>query len=547
MTFSTTPRRVVLMALAAAITVVALAPGSAIAKKKKPNIVFVFNDDQSVDTVRSYKNLPKFKSPCKAPRGTVQPCLNQLIRGHGVNFSRMADAYPLCCPSRATLITGQFGHNNGVRSLFQYENMQKTEVLPIWLQRAGYRTGWIGKYQGPSYLGKNEPGEQARGYPNGFDDFQGLVDENALAPKPTDIGASANAFYGYTVNHNGVHTTMPKTPQYYQTDWITRQTTKFIKTSSKGSKPFFIGVGYTAPHWSPKGAPNTDPTDMTTKEGNPTFESNQNPPVVAPRHQDELKKFLAAHIKVPRTPNFSEKDLSDKPAFVQKAGQVSPETAARLDKWQAYRLASLLAVDEGVQKIYKQLKKSKQLNNTYIVYGGDNGWMQGNHGLTFTKTHVYEESTRVPFFIRGPHTKKATVSEPTSNVDWASTFLSIAGGKPGVKQDGMSLTPYLKKPAKRFGRAIFYETTDAANPLSGVPGYNAIKLGRWKYVEYTSGEKELYDLQKDPYELNSLHANLQYAGVIAALHARLVVFDHCAGQSGPNACLVRHVEAPAAP
>jgi arylsulfatase A-like enzyme len=177
------------------------------------------------------------------------------------------------------------------------------------------------------------------------------------------------------------------------------------------------------------------------------------------------------------------------------------------------------------------------------MYAGDNGWMQGNHGLTFTKTHHYEESTRVPFLIRGPKTKKAVVSEPTSNVDWASTVLAVADAKAGIPQDGMSLTRYLKKPGKRIGRAIFYESTDTANPLSGVPGYDAIKLGRWKYVEYTSGEKELYDLKKDPWELRSLHASAAHAGVISSLAARLVKFRTCKGTS----CVVKGVKAPSAP
>jgi hypothetical protein len=111
----------------------------------------------------------------------------------------------------------------------------------------------------------------------------------------------------------------------------------------------------------------------------------------------------------------------------------------------------------------------------------------------------------------------------------------------------MSLTPYLRDPGKRFGRAIFYESTDVANFLSGIPGYDGIKLGRWKYVLHTSGEKELYDVQKDPFELKSLHADPRYAGVMGTLAGYLAKFPACKGQAGPNACLVRGVKAPPAP
>lgn len=544
-----TPRRAVLMALTALLALAALAPASSSAKskkKKKPNIVFVITDDQSSETLRTVKNLPKIDSKCHAPRGVAQPCLNELVRDHGINFSRMATAYPLCCPSRATMVSGQYGHNNGVRFLFQYQNMNKQEVLPVWLQRAGYRTSWIGKYQGPAYLGNKEPGEEGKGYPNGFDDFQGFFDQNLQRPQYEEPTASANRFYGYIVNHNGVQKKMPETPEYYQSDWITRETTKFIRTSSKGSKPFFVGVGYTAPHWTLTGTPDTDTTDHPT-EGNGGLEALQRPPVPAPRHRDELRKYLAAHVRFPRDPNYNEADVSDKPAFVRNTASITPATEARMDRWQAYRLASLLSVDEGIQKIYAQLKKSGELDNTYIMYAGDNGWMQGNHRLNFTKLHQYEESTRVPFLVRGPDTKKARVTEPTSNVDWASTVLALAGAKAGIPQDGMSLTPYLRDPKTRVGRAIFYETTSGPVPLLGIPGYAGVKLGPWKYIEYTNGEKELYNIQKDPFELNSLHGDPNYAGIVNSLSQRVAKFRTCKGQFGPNACLVRGAKAPAAP
>jgi N-acetylglucosamine-6-sulfatase len=114
----------------------AFAPAAAIARKqRRPNFVFVLTDDQDVGTLRRVKGLPR-----------------------NVRFSRMAAAFPLCCPSRATFITGQFGHNNGVRDNGQYDNLNKRKILPVWLKRAGYTTGYVGKYQGPHFLGKDDPG-----------------------------------------------------------------------------------------------------------------------------------------------------------------------------------------------------------------------------------------------------------------------------------------------------------------------------------------------------------------------------------------------------
>jgi N-acetylglucosamine-6-sulfatase len=172
--------------------------------------------------------------------------------------------------------------------------------------------------------------------------------------------------------------------------------------------------------------------------------------------------------------------------------------------------------------------------------------MQGNHGLTFTKRHVYEESTRVPFIVRGPKTVRGTVaSEPTSNVDWAPTILRLARAKATIPLDGMSLKRYLRHPSKKVGRATFYETTDSS--VGDIPGYDAVKVGRSKYVEYTSGERELYDTRKDPFELSSRHTKPAYARVIRKLAGMLAKFRTCKGRSGRNPCLRISVKAPAAP
>jgi N-acetylglucosamine-6-sulfatase len=511
-------------------------PGGA-QKADRPNIILVMVDDQDAAMLNRLPDLPQFSSECTASSMTAMPCLDELVASRGVTFGQHTAEFSLCCPSRATFLTGQHSHNHNVRANGEYDNIDKEHVLPVWLQQAGYTTAFAGKYQGPAFFGFDEP----NGVPVGWDQFWAA----------SDVTTGYHSQYNYVLDENGTAVFYGPREEDYMADVVTGKATDFISAQEDDDDaPFFLGVGYPAPHWvfegldGEAGTPGTldNPERLTQGDSYFRVEQNSGPPNPAPRHMDELQRFLEAGLKVPRSPAFNEADVSDKPAFVRRQSPLNETEIARLDRDYAYRLASLLAVDEGIKEVVDALKQADEYDNTYFLFTSDNGWLQGEHRLRTAKVHHYEESTRIPLIISGPGVRRgATQSEATSNVDWAPTILDLAGARPGpgFQLDGMSLTPYLKNPQGHVDRVVFHETFKDKN------GYVAARAGRWKYVEYNNGERELYDLSTDPSELTSRHLDPTLVPVMTQLSGLLGRFRTCSGQTGPNPCLVVGVGPPA--
>ena len=513
-----TVRQILPIVIAALAGTAAVAPEATAAPAKRPNIVVVMTDDQDARTLDPVPGLPPFETSCSAPRGTIMPCLHQLVRTRGVTFARHVAAFPLCCPSRATYITGQYPHNHGVRGNGQYAQLDKERILPVWLQQAGYATAYAGKYQGPTFIPYGDP-SHPDGRPKGWDRFWGLIDAAA--------GISAYNFFNYVIDADGVPEFHGAAAADYQTDVLTQKATGFIRgQEADDARPFFLSVGYVGPHWANPPGTLDDPDLPTLGEGNAEFEASQAPPVPAPRHMDELQRFRDAGVRPRRTAAFNEADVSDKPAAVRERPQLSEAEVARIDRWYHRRLASLLSIDEGVKAIVDTLRDEGELGNTYFLFTADNGWLEGAHRLAFQKQHAYEESSRLPMLVSGPAVaRSATVLDPTSNTDLAATVLGLAGAAPtpGFALDGLDLSPYLRTPRKARGRAVFQET--AAGPA----GYTGVRTAGWRYVEHNSGETELYDLRRDPAETDSRHGDPRLRRVRERL-ARLVEdFRTCVG------------------
>lgn len=471
---------------------------------RPPNIVVVTTDDQDLASV---EHMPK---------------LRKVLAEEGVTFERHTVSFSLCCPSRATFLTGQHGHNNGVRDNFPpaggYVKLNPAETLPVWLQRAGYATGHIGKY--PNGYGYDSH-QETNGVPPGWDDWRGTPEERAYY------------YYGYLINENGTLVAYGERPEDYQNDVVTRLGQRFIQTRAKGPKPFFLSVNYLAPHWElyPGSAQNlTAPLGLLNPiEGQPFSESETfAPPVPAPRH-----KGMFAGVPAPRPPSYDEAEVSDKPASVQRRPPLSQEQHDRIDLWYQLRLESLQSVDEGIAQLVATLKANRELDDTVFVFTSDNGWMQGEHRIPDGKVVVYEPSTRIPLVVRGPGVRPGgRVADWTTNVDVPATILDIARATPGLPQDGTSLVPYLSDPGRTTGRVVLHET----QPAPDVRAYTGLRAGRWKYVEYPDPNKpdvarelELYDLVADSHELTSLHADPALALLRQRLAAILGGLRNCKG------------------
>ncbi len=269
-------------------------------------------------------------------------------------------------------------------------------------------------------------------------------------------------------------------------------------------RPFFLWLTYTAPHWGGLADPN--PPQDCRMTATP-----------APRHAHRLDSE-----PLPRPPNFNEADVSDKPAAIRRLPLMGPSQIANVQRMYRCQLESLLSVDEGVKKVVAALRANQELANTLVIFTSDNGFFNGAHRLPREKQRVYEESIRVPLMIRGPGIPPGEqVIRVTSNADLAPTILDVANATPGLRMDGRSLIALARNPGLERHRGVLIEE----------PTFKAIRTERYLYAEYTTGEKELYDLKNDPYELQSRDQAPAYVRTRSQLAARLQQLENCAGAS----------------
>jgi len=517
----------------AVLVVIAAAPAQPDAAKRRaqqrPNIVQVMTDDQTVESLR------------------VMPRVRALLSARGVRFSNHFATYPLCCPSRATWLTGQYAHTHGVRGNAAPSGGYRKiaagldNSLPAWLRGAGYYTGHVGKFLN-GYGRGTLPGNDEE-VPAGWDEWYGSLDD------PDDYTGGTYTMYGYTLNENGqvVHygtTPDVEDPATYQTDVYSAKAEDFIRRRAPAAKPFYLSVAPLAPH----GEAGADGT-FTTPGNNPR---------AAPRHEGAL-----AAEALPQPPSFNEEDVSDKPAEIQALRSLTDTALANIGNRYRSRLESLLAVDEMVQTLVEALKDTGELRNTVLIFTSDNGFFHGEHRVPQGKVRVYEPSVRVPLIIRGPGIPQGRARpQLTGNIDLAATILDLADARPGRQMDGLSLLPLIRDRLLNPGRALvleaFFNQGEVADPTQPVNIYRAVRTDRYLYVEYGTGERELYDLERDPDQTQSLHLSPGLAQPRARLAVLLGRLRECAGEvcgsrpsvrlrvrsrTGPGGCLDSGVRA----
>ena len=463
------------MAALFAALVLILAPGAA----AKPNIVVLMTDDQTLDSM------------------SVMPQTQKLLGEKGTTFTRNFVNYSLCCPSRATLYTGQYAHNHGVLGngppLGGYTRLDKSNWLPLWLQAAGYRTMHVGKFLN-GYGRLSSPTE----VPPGFNDWHGTVD-------PTTY-----SYWNYTVNENGVLHTYgaAKEPEFYSTDFFARRANELIAAAAPSDQPFFISVAFLAPH-------SGQPVEPGDPAGQPT-------PAPAPRHVNAFST-----VGLPQPASFNEADMTDKPAAMQRRPLLTPARTAAIQENYQQRLESLLAVDEAVASIVGGLKAAGELDDTLILFTSDNGFFHGEHRVPQGKILAYEPSIRLPLIMRGPGVPRdERQSQLVTNADLAPTILDAADAKAGRAQDGRSLFGLFDDPGVQWGRELLIE----GGNNQGLT-FTALRNYRWKYIEHRNGELELYDLERDPDELTNVAADPALGPLRTAMAARLAALRVCAGRS----------------
>ncbi len=471
-------------------------PAGARAAQTKPNVIVIMTDDQRLDDL--YARLGDRR---------LMPNTLKLLAGGGVTFARYYVAYPLSCPSRTTFLTGLYAHNHGVRAnILPHKGycgspnvFPTTNSLAPWLNAAGYHTVIAGRYL------NGYPGHRpATTVDPGWDDW--------FVPVEAD-GTLAALYFGYRLNENGTVSDPYRRPDGYITEVITKKLIDSIR-STPASQPVFGFLANRAPH------------------------EDQAPPVgpePAPGDNKTISK-----IELPHRPDYDEKDVSDKPRYLRREPPLSHREKKKIKMRARRRRASLEAVDRQVKAIVNELKRDGRFNNTYIFFVSDNGFFLGEHRFPKGKVRPYEEASHVPGILIGPGIPHGRTSrELVSNIDLAPTILQVAGVSEDL--DGRSLLPFADNPRKRTRRPLVIESFRDPNPKktkfqkgnsrTEAPNYQALVAGHYKVVRYTTGDRELYDLKRDPNELNNVFASHRYARVRAFMIRWLKVFDGCSRES----------------
>ncbi len=485
---------------------------------RKPNIILITTDDQTRASM------------------AAMPRVRELLIDRGVSFDNNISSFPLCCPSRASWITGQYAHNHGVidnqeRNGGGYGALRDpARVLPAWLDAAGYDTALVGKWLHAYRTLEPAPG---------WDRFWALT-------SPTMVN-----YFGYEITDSrGGKVDYGDDGDEYLTDVLTRDyALPYIRAHAGNPDPFFLHVSYTAPHW---GRGRNDAAGRRCANGKPfKFETAKAKP--APRDAGAF-----ADRALPMGASFNEADMSDKPGAVRGRHRLDKRAIGDLTERYRCELASLLAVDRAVAEIDAALDAARLTDRTYVIFTSDNGYMHGEHRIRAEKVQPYEEAIKVPLVIRGPAIPAgAHVADPVTNVDLAPTIVELAEVTPippaiDRPADGRSLAPYTygrgdpdrailiesKRPPRRTATGSFV-----------APSWIGVRTRRYTYVEHyraevpsleqgfglpigsgTVTDLELYDLELDPAELRSRHVDPAYAVTRAALAGALAQLRACAGE-----------------
>ena len=403
----------------------------------------------------------------------VMPFLQQQILDpddHWVVFPNGYVNTPLCCPSRVTMLSGRYPHHSGVQDNEDGHLFDESATLAAWLNDAGYHTGLVGKYL------NLYPFDRGPYVPQGWDLWWGKQQ-----------GTADSLYRDFTLIEQGQPVDYGSGEADYSTDVFGAKALEFLREAPAG-QPFFLWFAPTAPH----------------------------PPwVSAERHEGDY-----ADLVVPTTPAVGEPDVSDKPAWVQRLPAVDADRLAELRVSRRRSYETLLALDEAVRSIVEELRSSGELEQTVIVYVSDNGLAFGEHRWN-RKTCAYESCLRIPFLIRMPGVAHRVESSIVSAVDLAPSIAELAEVESTTTFDGVSLVPLLRsQDHAALSRALFAEWVGDDR----IPGWWEVRTSRFAYVELATGERELYALRHDPYELVNVVEDPGFADDVERLAAMLAAY-----------------------
>ena len=437
-----------LFAMLAVLLAISAGTRASAAEPSSPSFVVIQTDDQTLDglyaAARAYPG---------APLTRAMPSTLDLIAKKGITFNRYYVSYPLCCPSRVSLLTGRYAHNHNVRGNvspnggytgFSFRGAY-SHNLATWLQADGYHTVHLGKFL--NGYGE-EPWDNGTTVPPGWDSWDTILDVdrthyysgykmdiNGQVVGPFgDPGSWETREYGVRDDIGCPYAPTNGLPCYYVTDTLTNMASAEIQATPP-ERPLYLQLDYTAPHG-----------DFRRPAG----------PEPSPRHYDW---FQGAALPHDTAEGLDEGNVTDKPRFIREASHLTPSERHTYLIYYQKMLESLRDVDDGVRQVIGTLSQTGRLQNTYIIFTSDNGFFFGEHRLLGGKFLAYEPATHLPLLIRGPGIKPgSSTGELAANIDIAPTVLELSGAKADKSIDGRSLGPVMRDPDLRTRRPILFES-----------------------------------------------------------------------------------------
>ena len=465
----------------------------------KPNIIVILTDDHAVQSIGAYGS-----------KIGATPNLDRLAK-QGAIFNKAFVANSICGPSRAILLTGKYSHKNGFKDNHDKFDASQ-DVFPKRLQASGFQTAWIGKWHLLSD-------------PQGFDYW------NILPGQGQYYDPSFISMKGDTSRVEG-----------YATDVTTNIALNWLNTRDP-AKPFFVVVGEKAPHrpWMPD-IQDLGKFDNVTFPLPANFYDNYENRQAAAMQDMSIEKTmkLGYDLKMKSDPdNFASVSLSRMNPGQRKAWNAYYDpieddflkrklTGRALTEWKFQRYmkdyySTTLSLDRNIGRIMDYLDKNNLTKNTLVVYTSDQGFYLGEHGW-FDKRFMYEESMRTPLIIRYPGVvKPGTVSnQMVSNVDFAPTFLEAAGVAIPKEIQGRSMMPLLRNPKASIRKSAYYHFYEYPGEHSVLKHFG-IRTSRYKLIRFYDHKNfwELYDLQKDPNEMDNLYGQKKYQALTFDLKKQL--------------------------
>jgi arylsulfatase A-like enzyme len=472
----------------------------------RPNIVVVMADDMRADDLR------------------FMPHVRGLVVDRGLSFRNSFSPYPLCCPARASFLTGQYPHNHRILSNEEpwgFGAFDDRATVATSLRAAGYRTGFVGKYLNnygavPSVV----TGEPSWHYvPAGWSDWRGLVQ---LPPDSRIESGGTYDYYHPILNVDGRTVDLEGR---YQTRVVGHLARDLVTKYAASADPFFLYLSALAPH---TGFPE-EPDDVVRDGGVDTWLST-------PARPDWVKgRFDRLVTRSPGIPTAGqpEPDLRDKPRAVRAPRMDDSDVAEDLTRTRQ-RAEALYVLDREIGRLVETLRETGTLDRTVLMFTSDNGYFLGEHRRRSGKTLPYEPALRVPFLVTGPGVPHGVRFDPVKTPDLPATILDLADAEAPHLADGVSLVDVIEDGDRGWSVPVLTEAlVDGA--ASAHPGFTdarttiGLRTARYKLVRWATGEVELYDLATDPNELANVAERPRYRDVVRDLTAAWWRYKDCAG------------------